>query len=241
MSLATPSRVLCIALLLGACTDVRTGQVASQEERTAAAELVAQLSALSTHPVDGETILQASSAASLVTLLAPPGTPEPTAQTSSQLVIETAAESSSESTAESTIDRCLIATATSVTYSECQLAEHVVDGTWSMQRRRVHARLVDVFVTEPGLHGSIAIDANLRAGTEVSGTLDMGLMWTASGAEYTLDANMRVDGLVIDGSRCATSGSITLTGTLTGSLGDGSSSTTTLWFGPSCQDVQISR
>lgn len=215
-----------LALALAGCEDVRPGQVATELEREAARDLVAQLAAITAQPTDASGILDASSFAPIITLVAPPGTP---------LAMPGNEVRNLDSSA------CLIATGTSVTYSQCTIADHVVDGTWSAQLSRIHATLVDVFVVGPGVHGSVAVDANLAHGTELSGTLDTGIMWSVGNGDYVMDASMRIDGLLLDGPRCATAGSIAITGWFGGWLGDAPATTLTLWFGPGSQDISISR
>jgi hypothetical protein len=228
--LKTVCALLLSAALLSGCEVVRSGQVASELEREAARDLVAQLTAIAAQPVDAPSILEAASFMPLVTLVAPPGTPVP--------VLAGNASDPGD---------CLLATSTSATYSQCEIADHVIDGTWSAQLSRVRAEFVDVFVVGPGVHGAVTIEANLSAGNEISGQLEAGLTWSAGPGDHVLDATMRIEGLVIEGPRCATAGTIVISTTLGTSsgapgatLGD-APTTTTLWFGPGCQDVLIAR
>jgi hypothetical protein len=221
--------VILSAALMSGCEVVRSGQVASDLEREAARDLVAQLTAITAQPVDAPSILQAASFMPAVTLVAPSGT----------LVPVPAGDLSDPGD-------CLLATSTSATYSQCEIADHVVDGTWSAQLSRVRAELVNVFVVGPGVHGAVTIEANLSAGNEINGQLEAGLTWSVGADDdYVMDATMRIEGLVIEGERCATAGTIAITATFgatpgTG-LGDAPTSTATLWFGPGCQDVLIAR
>jgi hypothetical protein len=221
--LKTICAVILSAALMSGCEVVRSGQVASEPEREAARDLVAQLSAIAARPVDAPGILQATSFMPVVTLVAPPGTPVPVP----------AGDLSDPGD-------CLLATSTSATYSQCEIADHVVDGTWSAQLSRIRAELVDVFVVGPGVHGAVTIEASLSAGKDISGQLEAGLMWSMGADDYVLDATMRIEGLVIESPRCATAGTIAITATAGATLGD-APATTTLWFGPGCQDILISR
>lgn len=222
LTVARVSTRLCavlLALSVVGCEAVRSTHVASDAEREAARDLVAQIVSIASQPMDRVSILQATSFAPIVGLAVRDGTP---------------ALPQGRSSDEEPAD-CLIATETSVTYSQCALADHLVDGIWSAQLSRVHAELVDVFVVGPGVHGSVAVEANLSAGSDISGTMNIGFMWSVGSEDHVLDADIRIDGLVLEGPRCATAGSLTITG----GLGDPPGTTTTLWFGPGCQDVAI--
>jgi hypothetical protein len=221
--LKTLCALIVSATLLGGCEAVRSGHVASELEREAARDLVAQLGAIAAQPVDAPTLLAAANFMPALTLLVPPGTP--VAMPGGDL-------------ASSDPGGCLLATRTSATYSQCELADHVVDGTWSAQLNRVHAELVDVFVVGPGVHGSIAVEANLSGSSELSGQLEAGLMWSVGDGDYVIDALLRIEGLVLDGPRCAIAGTIAITGAFGGPVGH-APATTTLWFGPGCHDVLI--
>src|SRR5690606_28544569 len=121
---------------VAACADVRPGQPASQEERAAAGALVTQLAAIAGQPLDAESILHAASFTPIATLLASPDA--------------RVALPSPGDVQDIDLGSCVIATATSVTWTECTIADHVVDGTWSARRNRIHAALVDVFVRGAG-------------------------------------------------------------------------------------------
>ncbi len=216
--------ILAAGLCLVACEDVRPGQAANSLERDAARQLVDQFSTLAGQPTEPDDILESTRFGPILTLLAPRGTP----------VVMPDGGLGDEQSAED----CLLSSGGAITYRECEFADHLVDGTWSAQAGRVHAELVDVFVVGPGRHGSFAVEASLVAGSGLSGSLDTALMWAlGDGADYTLDALIRADGLVLDGAGCATGGTISLAGR----FGDGADTAITLWFGPGCGDVQISR
>jgi hypothetical protein len=214
-----------MALAAGACTDVRSSQPATDVEREAARSLLRQISALSVQPESSSEILAAMSAAPILVLIAPEGTPMPTPATSDRDIAAMRED-------------CLIATNTSVTFSQCEIGSHAVEGTWSAEDHRIHAELVDVFVIDPEQHGSVAFEANLSSSAELSGVLDADFMWSTNDDDfYLFDASLRIDSLLLDTPDCASGGTITITG----ALGDGPRMTTSLWFGPGCSDVQIAR
>ncbi|MCG8424172.1 MAG: hypothetical protein MJE77_40285 [Proteobacteria bacterium] len=228
--------IVALALTTWACAEVRSGQVASSVERSAARDLVDQLGAITAQPSAASQLLQAVGTEPILTLALPPGTP--------LMPLASPATDATTTTARVLTD-CTITTGTSTTYDECEVADHVVDGMWSAQGKHIHSKLVDVFFAGPEEHGSVGLDANLtrrgdflgmRSGA-LSGSLDLGIMWTADSSDYFLDAAVRVDNLTIEGPHCATSGTVSITA----KLGDTALGTTTLWFGPGCQDVQISR
>lgn len=215
---------------------MRSGHTANTDEREAARALVGQLIALSQRPDASANILTATDAAPLLSLIGSQSIALPPRSHSSPML-----KSRGE---------CFIATDTSATLSQCDFAEHVVDGTWSRealksQGNRVHAELVDVFVFGPESHGSVAIEANLTIAGELSGTLDASIMWSMIHGESMFDVAVRADGLLIEGSDCASGGTITITATHSGAHHDSDQSnhatTTSLWFGPGCQDVHIAR
>jgi hypothetical protein len=213
------------ALYCAACGDVRAGHVPTQPERDAAQGLAAQLAALAAQPVDAGSLMQVMDVVPLLTLITAEGTPGslPTAL------------------AEGELDACVWASDEVAIYTGCDLGGHIVEGTWSAQMRspqqtRVHAELVDVFMDSPYAHGSVSLDTRLSAGAELSGSVNVGVLWTAGDGEMTLDAAIRVDGLVIgDSDGCATGGTITITSRVS----DGPPALTTVWFGPGCGDVHI--
>ena len=214
-----------------ACADVRSGHPANESERQAARALVAQLIALSEQPDASARILTAIDAAPLLALVAPQSITLPPRVEFSPLT---------ESLAE-----CFIATEMSATLSQCEFAEHVVDGTWSREGGRAHAEMVDVFVFDPEAHGSVAIEANLAVGSELNGALDANIMWSTANGEFMLDVSVRADSLLVEGADCASGGTITISATHGGVHPDGETTiqptTTNLWFGPGCQDVHIAR
>lgn len=218
--------IAAVALATGACTDVRSGHVASDVEREAARSLLGQLSALSVQPESGAEILAAMDASPILVLLAPEGTPMPTAVGAAGRDVASARED------------CMIATTTSVTFRQCQFGSHAVEGTWSAAEERIHAELVDVFATGPEQHGAVAFEANLSSSAELSGALDADFMWSTDRDDfYVIDASLHIDSLLLEAPDCASGGTITITG----ALGDGPRTTTSLWFGPGCSDVHIAR
>ena len=235
---------------LSACDSAGQGAVepAGEPERRAAHGLIGQIMAIAEQPGDAARLLQASDFTPLLSLVtsSPSSLPTP-------LVTRKLAALPSNALA-----GCLLAAGTAATLTECELGDHAIDGTWSMQHQRVHAELVDVFVVGDGGHrGSLWIDANLSAagapladGTAagdmatllgaavpVEGSIEVSLMWTTAGQDHALDASLRIEGLVVEGPACATAGTITISGRLT----DAANTTTTLWFGPTCRDIHLSR
>lgn len=240
---------------LVACEDPRQGppaavasQVVSDADREAAQALLGQLLAIAAPPARADTLLRAADVAALLALIAP-----------AELAL---AGPAVEPMPPDILDGCMLTTGTTATLSECELGDHVIDGTWSLQYHATHAELVDVFVVGPGHHGSLWIDARL-SGTElaadalpgmppaggIDGVVEVSLMWTAGGQEHALDASIRVEGLVVDPAGdpaastlaprplCAIGGVITIRGRMT----SGEESQTTVWLGPGCGDVHVAR
>ena len=228
MRLPSIGWVFAAILALSSCAEVRSGQIATPAERSAARDLVSQLVAVASQPTSADKLLSAVGTKAVLTLVAPRG-------------VSLAAPATGDVTATYGLDDCVIATSGSATFTGCEIADHVVDGTWSAKGRRVHTEIVDVFVLGPEQHGSFALNANLlRRGesgaSSLSGTVDISINWTTSAGDHFLDATVRADNLAVDEFGCASGGTIAITG----SLGEQSLGTTTLWFGPGCQDVQIS-
>lgn len=214
-----------------ACADVRTSHPASSSERQAARALVTQLVALSERPDASARILTATDAAPLLALVAPQSAALPPRPDFTPLL-------------SGSLSSCFIATDMSATLSQCEFADHVVDGTWShdAHNAKVHAEMVDVFVFDSEAHGSVAIEASLVVGDELSGTLSANIMWTLAIGEFMLDVTVRADGLLVEGPDCASGGTITISATHAGDGDSGNfTSTTSLWFGPGCEDVHIAR
>ena len=222
-------------MLGSACTDVRPGQVASATERSAAQDLVTQISAMTSQRqprVPGQ-FFQATDTQAISTLLAitPPFMPS---------------VRDAENLEHLDLTSCLIGSTagTSATLTECKLAGHVLDGTWSTQGSRVHADLVDVFMSDAEPHGSVALGADLAQTidsdtgqiTGLNGSVELGMTWTADSRDHFLDVSIRVDNLVLDTPGCASGGTIIITG----KHGDSALGPVTLSFGPSCQDIQVS-
>lgn len=228
--LATYTAVAAI-LTSVACTEVRSGHPANDSEREAAHGLVAQLLALGAQPDASARILTATDAAPFLALAAAHSIAVPQPPDHSPLVAPA--------------DGCFITSATSTTLSQCEFAEHIVDGTWSLVGSRAHAELVDVFVYGPEVHGSVAIESNLAIGNELSGTVDANIILSTANGEFVLDVHVRVDGLLIEGPDCASGGNIAITATSSGAHMDSESgaqkTATSLWFGPGCHDVHIAR
>jgi hypothetical protein len=197
---------LSIGLGLGAsgCEDARPGPApepttaaARQAEREAARALLAQITAIATPPARADMLLHAIDVGALLALVVPPDVPFVPAD-------------ASLATAGSLAD-CLISTGSAATLSECELGDHVIDGTWSLQYPATHTELVDVFVVGPRDHGSLWIDARLTvveramdslpdmpAVRGIDGDIEISLMWSADHREYALDASIHVDDLAVD-------------------------------------------
>jgi hypothetical protein len=195
---------LSVLLALGACEDPRpapapeaASAAVSHAEREAARALLTQLTAIATPPARADMLLHAIDVSALMALMVPPEVPfiSPGAPPAA------AAE----------LTDCLLSTGSAATLSECELGDHVIDGTWSLQYPAAHTELVDVFVVGPRDHGSLWIDARLTVAERVmdslpdmptvrgiDGDIEISLMWAADNREYALDASIHVDGLAID-------------------------------------------
>ena len=223
-----------MTLMLSGCADGRSGQPASQEERNAARQLVAQLLTIAQQPDVGR-LLVVTDPAPLLGLLAPSNARLGAASVSWRA--HHRGDVGPRHVARSSSEECLIATANSVTASQCHIAEHVVDGTWSSDGNRVHAELVDVFVLGTDAHGSVALEATLGVGEGLSGTLDADIMWSTDARDHVLDARVQANDLLVEGADCASGGQLTLAASLDG----GPATSVSLWFGPGCTDVHITR
>lgn len=218
---------LAAALALSACaaTDDSTGQQPNAKERAAATSLVGQLRALDTmsvRPSEAPQVLAASRFAPLVSLLAADGT---------SIALPRRDHAGD-------LRPCLTQTSDTVVYTDCEIGEHVVEGSMSGLGERVKADLVDVFVINPENHGAVTIKATLNAsGDEINGTLEVDVMWTAGNTDSTADASVRFTDVVLDSQGCAISGSISVKG----HVGDQSDSSRTLQFGPNCGDLRVAR
>lgn len=240
-----------IVLGAGACEDPRSGaapEATSHAERDAARALLAQLVAIASPPERADTLARAVDAGALMALVAPPGVPfsPPSAAGAGALA------------------DCLLATGSAATLSECELGDHVIDGTWSLQYPAAHTELVDVFVVGPRDHGSLWIDARLAvterimdalpempAVRSIDGDIEISLMWAADNREYALDASIHIDGLAIDPAGdpalehdgelarpvCAIGGAVTIRA----AMSTDEQSRVTMWFGPGCRDVHVAR
>lgn len=247
-----PKALLTVVLaMLGACegagpgTVELAGELAGEPDQRAAHALVGQIMAIAEQPGDAARLLEAIDFTALLALAvaspttSPPLAPPPLAWPLASSSTDGAADGSGDGSGNA-LAGCLLAAGTAATLTECELGDHVIDGTWSMQHQRVHAELVDVFTAgDGGRRGSLWIDANLPAGVDVpiEGSIEVSLMWTTAGHDHALDASLRVEGLVVEGPACATAGTITINGRLT----NAANTTTTVWFGPTCRDIHISR
>lgn len=220
---------ICAAALLAVgCTDVRNGHPPTESERLLVGQLTNQVRAvrdLSIHPDRSDYLLGTSTLPPVVGLLAP----------AAPMVYPHASGTSLPA-------ECLTRTATTATYTECEVGKHVVQGSLAALGDRVQAELVDVFILGASQHGTVSVDAALKRGSAMSGTIELDAMWTVREVEQVLDAEIRVDGLTFDSSGCATGGTITVSG----DLGRPPSTSTTrlsrtLWFGPQCGDLLVSR
>lgn len=218
--------VLATALMLAACAeDDRSSSEPTTAERAAATTLIKQVRAidgLPAQPADTPQLLSASTFAPVVSMLAPVG-----------LSVTLPGRDHVGD-----LRPCITQTSDTVVYTDCEIAEHVIEGSVSGVDRRLKAELVDVFVLDPENHGAVTIKATLNnSDNSIDGKLEVDVMWTAAGADNTVDATVRADRVVLDNSGCAVGGSLTISG----HIGDSGSSTRTLSFGPGCGDVRIQR
>ncbi len=247
-----------LGLGLGACDESRPGPatelataVVSDAQRAAVRALLTQITAISTLPAQANTLLQAADVTPLLQLVAAPDLPFPAPNAPADFPGE--------------LSDCLLTTGSAATLTECELGDHVIDGTWSHQYHAAHTELVDVFVIGPDHHGSLWIDARLTVAERViealpdmppvkgiDGDVEISAMWAASDRDYALDASIRIDGLAIEQaadaaldpsdimaqpSPCAVAGTITVHG----SLFTGEQRRVTVWLGPGCHDIHIAR
>lgn len=201
---------------------------AAAQERDAARSLVGQIAAITEQPTEADNILQAADFSAWLVLAAPSTPP----------VIPPWGAVPDNALAD-----CLLATGTAATLTECELGDHIIEGTWSVHYQRTHTQLVDVFVDGAGQRGSLWIDANVSlaatpadalSSSALDGLIEVSLMWNTGGRDRALDARIRIEGLMMESPDCATAGTVTIDNTSDGS-------TTTLWFGPTCRDIHISR
>lgn len=242
---------------LGACDESRPGPatavataVVSDAQRAAARALLTQVTAIATPPAHADTLLQATDVTPLLQLLAASELP---------FLAPSAPDFPGE------LSHCLLTTGSAATLTECELGDHVIDGTWSLQVHAAHTELVDVFVIGPDHHGSLWIDARLAVAERVmealpdtppvkgiDGDIEISAMWAARDRDYALDASIRIDGLAIERSAdaaldsfdaaglrapCAVAGTITVHG----KLSTGEQRRVTVWLGPGCGDIHIAR
>jgi hypothetical protein len=259
-----PALALTLGAYLAACADSRPSPIAESTtaavrdaEREIARALLAQLTAIATPPAHPDTLLRALDVSALLALTVPPEVP---------LLPQSASAAPTDA-----LSGCLLTTGSAATLSECELGDHVVDGTWSLQYPATHTELVDVFVVGPRDHGSLWIDARLRERIidslpdmphvrSIDGNIEISLMWSADNREYALDASIHVDGLAIDTGFAPAAGSgpdgdfapthgddrgpvCAVNGTITirGTMSTGDHSRATVWLGPGCGDVQVVR
>ena len=253
-----------LAMVLGAsgCADPRPGHApepataaASQAEREAARALLTQITAIATPPARADMLLRAIDVSALMALVLPPEVPflPPGALPA----------------AAGELTDCLLSTGSAATLSECELGDHVIDGTWSLQYPATHTELVDVFVVGPRDHGSLWIDARLTVVERamdslpdmpsvrgIDGDIEISLMWSADHREYALDASIHVDDLAVDPG-AGLPGEVALEHadepgprplcavggavTIRGSVSTGEQSRVTVWLGPGCRDVHVVR
>jgi hypothetical protein len=249
-----------VGLGLGACDESRSGPatelataVVSDTQRAAVRALLTQITAISTPPAHASTLLQAADVTPLLQLVAPPDLPFPAPSAPADISGE--------------LSDCLLTTGSAATLTECELGDHVIDGTWSLQYHAAHTELVDVFVIGPDHHGSLWIDARLTVAERVmealpdmppvkgiDGDVEISAMWAANDRDHALNASIRIDGLAIEPaadaaldpsdvvtmgqpSPCAVAGTITVHG----SLSTGEQRRVTVWLGPGCHDIHIAR
>ncbi len=218
--------VLAAALALTACAeDDRSGQEATAKERAAATSLVNQVRAIDTlaaQPGEAPQLLAASTFLPVVSMLAPDGMS--VALPGRDHVRD--------------LRPCITQTSDTVVYTDCEIAEHVVEGSLSGLGERLKAELVDVFVMSPENHGASTVKATINSSNaRIDGSLELDVMWTAAGTDNTVDATVQFADVVLDQAGCAVAGSITVSG----HVGDQPNTTRTLSFGPSCGDLLVAR
>ncbi len=218
--------VLATALALAACAeDERSGHEPTAKERSAANDLIRQVSAidaLQIQPADAPRLLTATTFTPVLSMLAPDGLS----------VVLPGRDHVRD------LRPCITQTSDTVVYTDCEIAEHIVEGSVSGLERWFKAELIDVFVVSPENHGATTIKATFNTnGDSIDGTLELDVMWSAAGGDNTLDATVGIDNVILDGFDCAVGGSITMSG----QVGDQPKQTRTLSFGPNCGDILVAR
>jgi hypothetical protein len=214
------------AVAAGACASERDAPPPSNAERSAALELVAQMSALyelSLDPTDQNRLIASVRFDAAATLLASSRTdagwttPAPTAA----------------------LPDCVTATDTTATFSGCEVGGHWVDGTISRAGTTVNAEIIDVFILDAGSQGATSVDGALAlTRTFIDGAVNIDASWTQHEEDIVLHAAVIFDGVTLDDAGCPIGGSMSIAG---------SQSTPprvadrTVQFGPECGDIQISR
>lgn len=221
-------QALAVAAGLAACSEEPVVEVPSAAERDAARALVDQtraLASLAGDPRDAKTLLRATSSEAITRLVAPAGT---------QMVMP------SRSAAEtSDLAACATVTANTVSFSECAMAEHVVDGTVSRQGDEIVVDLDDVFVLDAGLHGAASVSGRVATTAgELTGSLSIDAQSTVEGEDTLVDATLRLDEIALDAAGCPVAGTMLVTADRAGPEGGG---THAIHFGPSCGDVTLTR
>ncbi len=217
--------------MVAGCGDDRDVEPASELERSAALELVDQTRALRglvTNPTDRAALIASLRFDAVATLLAPNRTHEDTLKS----VPVT-------SRAGGALPDCVTATATTATFSACEIDGHWVDGTISHAGPNVNAEIVDVFILDAGNQGITSIDGAVVLGPQlVDGTLSFDATWRQDLRDIALSAKISFESVVLDASGCPVGGTLTVAGSLSAPAREAER---TLQFGPACGDVIIGR
>ena len=225
---ATLTGAVALVTLLAACTEDPVTEVPTAAERDAARALVDQIQALTAiadMPLDAEMLLAATSSTPITRLLAPAGT---------RMVMP-----SLRGAAGSELRGCATVTAYTVSFAECAIVEHVIDGTLTRQGHEIVVYLDDVFLLDAGLHGAASVGGRLTTGPAgLSGALSIGAQWSVDGDDTLIDASVRLDEVTLDHAGCPVGGAMLVTADL---VGPDLRETRAIRFGPSCGDISLTR
>ncbi len=210
--------------LATACTEVPNSRLPTSADRNTADILVDQirsLQSLAAHPDDTAELLEATNGLPATSILA-----------------------SHNFQTQLDLPDCLVTTAESATFTDCQLGNHNLDGSLSFPPGRLSANLVHI-IAEPHENGVSTVQATLEGRTPhrlriphglrtLNGTLEVSVIWSSKQGDESYDTLARIEELTLDSSGCPTGGVISVIST-----SSAADATQTFWFGPSCGDLLV--
>jgi len=218
--------IVALAAIGGGCATERDSIAPTELERSAALELVGQMSALhrlSLDPTDRGRLIAVIRFDPAARLIA-----------SNRAPVGWSTSADAEP-----VPECVTATNTTATFSGCEIDGHWVDGTISRAGPTVDAEIIDVFILDTGSQGAASIDGELiLTGDSIAGAVNIDASWSQDQRDITLHAGVEFAGVVLDDRDCPVAGSVTLDGTLSAPP---RVAEVTVQFGPDCGDIQISR